>query len=114
MLTIYALLLQDTELSVMKHARPKKPPKSVMQQLGLLLKNIIALRQSAYTTTIAEDHALLEHEATAGRYKMAIEVRLGEKEILAMAAALCNEHYITNEGAAGENSNTADAKRMKM
>ena len=114
MLTVYALLLQDEELSLSKKAAPKKPPESMMKQLGLALKSIVILRQSAYTTTIAEDHNLLEIGSTKGRYRMATEVRLGEKEILALAAAHCDRHYISNESAAEENRNTAHAKRMKI
>ena len=58
--------------------------------LNLVLREIIATRQQAYETTIAEDHGLLEDVTIQGRRRMAIEVRLGEKEILAMAAEEIN------------------------
>ena len=59
--------------------------------LGLVLKEIISHRQKAYKTTLAEDVALLGDLAVQGRRRMAVEVRLGEKEILAMAALRVDE-----------------------
>ena len=87
-LTITALLL-DTDAAKRALAgieAPNKAPLVLLTTLGLILKEIISHRQKAYTTTLEEDLALLEDLTIQGRQRMAIEVRLGEKEILAMAA----------------------------
>lgn len=92
-LTITALLL-DTDAAKQAAASietPNHPPLSLLTTLGLLLKEIISHRQKAYKTTRAEDLALLEDPTVQGRWRMAIEVRLGEKEILAMAALRVDE-----------------------
>ena len=53
--------------------------------VALVLKNILMQRLNKYSTCIAEDTVLLHNPALQGRKRMAIEVRLGEKEILAAA-----------------------------
>ena len=87
-LTITALLL-DTDAAKQALAgieAPNQPPLVLLTTLGSILKEIISHRQKAYRTTLVEDVALLEDLTIQGRQRMAIEVRLGEKEILAMAA----------------------------
>ena len=63
-----------------------KLPPSLLTTLGSVLKEIIFRKQKAYKETMEEDVALLDDSTVLGRRRMAIEVRLGEKEILAMAA----------------------------
>lgn len=92
-LTITALLL-DTDAAKQALAgieAPNQPPLVLLTTLGSILKEIISHRQKAYRTTLAEDVALLEDLTIRGRQRMAIEVRLGEKEILAMAALRVDE-----------------------
>lgn len=90
-LTITALLL-DADAAKQSIVRtPKQPPPLLLTTLGLVLKEIISQRQKAYKTTSAEDIALLEDPSVQGRKRMAIEVRLGEKEILDMAALQVDE-----------------------
>lgn len=92
-LTITALLL-DTDAAKQALAgieAPNQPPLVLLTTLGAILKEIISHRQKAYRTTLAEDVALLEDLTIRGRQRMAIEVRLGEKEILAMAALRVDE-----------------------
>ena len=92
-LTLTALLL-DTDAAKQAAARagtPNQPPRFLLTTLGLVLKEIISHRQKAYKTTLAEDTARLEDFAVQGRRRMAIEVRRGEKEILAMAALQVDE-----------------------
>ena len=50
-----------------------------------LLREIIRQRQREYSTTVAEDVRLLQDNTTRGRRRAAVEIRLGEKEILASA-----------------------------
>ena len=51
--------------------------------LAKLLRRVLGNRQRDYSTTIAEDLELLESTTLQPRQSMAIQVRLGEKEILA-------------------------------
>ncbi len=93
LLTIIALLL-DTNAAKQATTRTgtlDHPPPFPLTTLGLILREIISDRQKAYRTTLAEDIALLGDLAVQGRRRMAIEVRLGEKEILAMAALRVDE-----------------------
>ena len=113
LLTIYALLLRSHEVGKTAGDAPKKPLISMNESLGFVLKKIISLRQSAYSTTIAEDHALLKDKAIKGRHRMAIEVRLGEKEILAMAAHHCDQHYINIEGTTRVKGDASHTKKIK-
>jgi SET domain-containing protein 6 len=66
-------------------------------------------RLAQYSTTVREDRALLRRENLGKRYRMAIEVRLGEKRLLQEAIALV--------GATGEEqseeSEERTAKRIK-
>ena len=48
-----------------------------------LLREIVIQRQRDYSTTVAEDIMLLQDNLTQGRQRVAVEIRLGEKEILA-------------------------------
>lgn len=52
-----------------------------------VLTSVLLERQSQYTTTISQDERLLDDDEIKGRYRMAIEVRLGEKSIIAEALA---------------------------
>ena len=87
LLTMAALLLDsgDYNRAVQAEEAPSKPPLQVQMSLYLALKSVILKRKQSYRTTIAEDVSLLEN-SVSGRRRMAIEVRLGEKEILALAA----------------------------
>ena len=91
--TITAFLL-DTDAAkkaTTKMKMPKKLPPSLLTTLGLVLNEIISHKQKAYKTSMEEDIALLDDSTVLGRRRMAIEVRLGEKEILAMAALRVDE-----------------------
>ena len=74
---------------------PDQPPLSLLLTLDFVLKKIISHRQRAYKSTLAEDTALLEDLTVQGRQRMAVEVRLREKELLAMAALRVDETIAT-------------------
>ena len=62
----------------------KRAPKPSMNlEVTSLLQEVIRYRQKEYCTSIAEDVNLLQQPAVQGRHRLAIEIRLGEKEILA-------------------------------
>ena len=67
----------------MTAAKPPKP--QVNLAVASALGKVIRSRQNDYATSIAEDRVLLQEKEIQGRRRMAIEVRLGEKEILAAA-----------------------------
>ena len=54
-------------------------------EMALTLKKIIIWHMNTYQTSLAEDTVLLQSSALQRRARMAIEIRLGEKEILAAA-----------------------------
>lgn len=51
-----------------------------------IIKRALSTRLAEYPTSIAEDEQLLK--AASGRYRMAIEVRLGEKYLIRKAKAV--------------------------
>lgn len=58
-----------------------------------LLTQVLTERRNDYETTIAEDVVLLRDNALPKRHRMAIGVRLGEKEIIATALSTV-QNYI--------------------
>lgn len=58
---------------------------ALLNKFKNVMLNVVTNRQKEYATTLAEDHKLLEDSNTTGRLRTAIEVRLGEKKILAAA-----------------------------
>lgn len=76
--------LVDALSEIIRHTNPETEQDSKLlkaEVLGLV-KSILKARIAEYTTTIEEDEQLLEQGAQ-GRLKMAIDVRLGEKKLLA-------------------------------
>lgn len=112
--TITALLLSFDDFNRAMDERPESPPSSMLTTLDLVLKEIITSRQKAYKTTIAEDRDLLNDTTVQGRRRMAIEVRLGEKEILALAANQIDKKFPSHGQEANEQKNADHAKRRKF
>lgn len=110
-LTITALLLdKDAAKQAIARTRPpKQPPLHLLTTLSLVLKEIISDRQKAYKTTLAEDIALLHDLTVQGRRRIAIEVRLGEKEVLSMAALRVDDAIADIR----EDETTSHVKRRK-
>ncbi|KAL4801365.1 hypothetical protein BDV18DRAFT_85506 [Aspergillus unguis] len=105
----------------------QKPPKpSFGQDEARILFDAISLSQQQYNTSIEQDHELLaqmgEQEAAGNlvgslrRMKMAIQVRLGEKEVFEAIKSKINEHFAnaqpssTKRAASGSND---DSRRTK-
>ena len=84
-LLIYACLLNQEALEEEIKAGEAPDEISFNMDTALVLRKILIQRRAAYGTSIAEDAALLQDESVKGRTRMAVEVRLGEKEILAAA-----------------------------
>ena len=92
------------------------PSPQLTLDTALVLKKIIIRRRDEYNTSIAEDAVLLQDTALQGRRRMAIEVRLGEKEILGSALEAVEEkmRFLSIEGLSLEAANgVADGARSK-
>ena len=113
-LTITALLSEDEDLKEALEDPPGRPPSHLRMPLALVLRKIISSRQSAYKTTIAEDAALLGDATVQGRRRMAIEVRLGEKEILALASDEIEKRIVKYQSAIGEQHDVSQFKRRRF
>ena len=79
--------------------KTREAPDEVPFDLGtaLVLKKVLIQRRASFDTSIAEDVALLQDESVKGRIRMAVEVRLGEKEILAAALVSVENHIGTHD-----------------
>ncbi|MBE3050244.1 SETD3 family histone-lysine N-methyltransferase [Candidatus Bathyarchaeota archaeon] len=70
-----------------------------------VLPQIISARLAEYPTSLAQDMELLADAQTAGRRRMAIEVRAGEKKVLQEALELANARGA--DGAAADDDGDA-------
>lgn len=113
-LTITALLSEDEDFKEAMEEPPGRPPSHLRRPLALVLRKIISSRQSAYKTSIAEDAALLGDATVQGRQRMAIEVRLGEKEILALASEEIEKRIVKQQSAVGEEQDVSQIKRRRF
>lgn len=113
-LTITALLSEDEDSKEALDDPPVRPPPHLQMPLALVLRKIISSRQSAFKTTIAEDAALLEDATVQGRRRMAIEVRLGEKEILALASDEIEKRIVKYQSTNGEEQDVSQFKRRRF
>ncbi|KAL2038519.1 hypothetical protein N7G274_008858 [Stereocaulon virgatum] len=112
--TITALLLDSEDFMEALDDPPAQLPTYLRIPLALVLRKVISLRQSAYRTTIAEDITLLDDADLQGRRRMAIEVRLGEKEILAKAADEIEQRIARMDPATEQDQIASHAKRRKL
>lgn len=117
------LTADESEFENMKSAR--KPPTPIITlAIASVLSKALLNRQGEYSTTIAQDISLLQTLGIQGRYRAAIEVRLGEKEIISAASqylaekttALSLEPDISKkpEGKSASDGNNHSAKRRRM
>ena len=65
------------------HETPEEPRFTC--EMAVALREVLLTHLKSYKTTIAEDEALLQDDHLSRRLRMAVEVRLGEKELVAMA-----------------------------
>lgn len=116
LLTITALLLDSDsyQQAIALEEPPEQPPSAMLITIGLVLKEIINNRLSAYPTSADEDIALLQDDAVQGRRRMAIQVRLGEKEILAMAAEEVERRHAKLTHKDTGNEDTSQPKKRRL
>ncbi|KAF8249417.1 SET domain protein [Wilcoxina mikolae CBS 423.85] len=78
---VRTLLLSTSEFK--RHRDSGKLPKPLLtEDVALILTTVLEARLKDYPTTIEEDEKLLAEDQVQGREYAAVEVRLGEKQIL--------------------------------
>lgn len=110
------MLLKTLTLSPqqLEHLKSKdKPPKPTFDQAeAAILQKTIQLKAAQYGTTLAQDEELLARlnqsdassplEGSSRRQKMAIQVRVGEKEILQHLSAMLSGGSAMKRNADGD------------
>ena len=90
---VNALLLDDASYTsnILKRSQPSGCGASLQsKRIHQGLKDIINQRLRSYKTTLAQDVQLLSNSLPR-RHRMAVEVRLGEKRVLASALAALSD-----------------------
>lgn len=89
--TIFLLLASDEAISSLKSGK-SLPSRSKMTTglVGVVLKQLLSIREQEYTTSLEHDEKLLQAGTGSLRLLMAVRVRVGEKRVLreAMREAL--------------------------
>ena len=72
-------------ITLEEELKASEAPENPRITLGVMkvLKQVLLVRRNDYKTTLAEDVSVLEQQHLPKRRRMAVEVRLGEKEIIA-------------------------------
>lgn len=78
--TIWLLVADDAEVQMVKNNSSSEPRMSL--KVAWVLREVLLGRQKDYPTTIDEDRKVLEKLDLPARFRLAVEVRLGEKLIL--------------------------------
>jgi SET domain-containing protein 6 len=81
LVTVHTLLLSRAEFKRYKNAG-KLPKPKFTEAVGSALRHVLESRMKEYPTTLEEDERLLGEGKLQGRERAAVEVRLGEKQIL--------------------------------
>ena len=85
LLVIHACIMEQAAFEEEMNVKEAPEEVSIDLDTALVLKKILIKHRDLYGTSIAEDVSSLRNDSITGRTRMAIEVRLGEKEILAAA-----------------------------
>lgn len=93
-LDVWSMDAQSLEIEIQANETPAHSEFTL--ETAQLLTQVLKERRNDYKTTIAEDVALLRDNALPKRRRMAIKVRLGEKEIIATAVNSM-QIYVANE-----------------
>ncbi|KAJ9361524.1 hypothetical protein DTO027B9_685 [Paecilomyces variotii] len=120
-----AKTLTLTPEQLLQQQSKNKPPKPVLNAPeAILLQKAVQKRQSQYATTLEQDQQILaglKQAETSGplegsprRQKMAVEVRIGEKEILQRLSAMFSDFIANNAGQGAKRSadNSLDQSRQ--
>ncbi|KAI9722093.1 MAG: hypothetical protein M1828_004907 [Chrysothrix sp. TS-e1954] len=86
----------------------------LMIDVGRIMAEVLRRRVDQYKSSITEDTELLRDQTIQGRRRMAIEVRLGEKEVLKEAQAYASSIVLTYEPNSSGKSTERSQKRRKL
>jgi len=120
---MHVLTATEIEFKNMKSAG--KPPIPIITlATARVLSKALLNRQGEYSTEIAQDISLLQDPEIQGRHRAAIEVRLGEKEIISAASQYLAQKTTAfslepdmckkPDGKLTSDSNNHSAKRRRM
>ncbi len=111
-----ALLLNaaDYEKAAATPQIPDQLPGHLRISIYEVLKSIVTKRAEAYHTTAAQDSNSLADTNISSRHRMAIEVRLGEKDILVMAAQEIDKRLAKLLEAQSEANSNKNVKKRKL
>ncbi|TVY81470.1 Ribosomal lysine N-methyltransferase [Lachnellula suecica] len=81
---LYIILLDNENLEALLSSQSSLPSRSKLstELVGKVLVVLLALREKEYATTLEEDEKLLQQAQLSHRATMAVNVRLGEKQVL--------------------------------
>ena len=85
LLLVHTFVMDRDSFQIAKSAGKVPNELRLNLEMALALKKIIIWHMNTYQTSLAEDAVLLQSSTLKRRARMAIEIRLGEKEILAAA-----------------------------
>lgn len=102
------LVVIGTLLHPREQWRTVRPRKS--EAVAGVLREVLETRLSAYESGVEEDEVLLLDQTVRGRRRMAVEVRLGEKKIIAGALAKVRE-WVRPESAKRTETDAPDGER---
>lgn len=104
---LYILLLDKENLAAIDSSETALPSRSKLatELVGQVLVKIIQLREMEYATTAEEDESLLQAGHLPRRKAMAIQVRLGEKQLLRKAIQEATTFEASNKRMRGHHEN---------
>lgn len=107
---VWMLLMDKETLAGLKASTINLPARSKMetQLVGGVLQALLARRLEEYETTAEEDQKLLEGKDLPHRTRMAVEVRLGEKLVLAEAIREAAQFKLENKRMIGQQKRARD------
>jgi SET domain-containing protein 6 len=96
---IYLLLVDEETVHSISSTQSSLPTRSKLAAglVGQVLAALLLVREKDYATTLEEDKKLVEAENIPRRARMAIQVRLGEKQVLREAIQEANSFKGTNK-----------------
>ncbi|KAI9700444.1 MAG: hypothetical protein M1836_002459 [Candelina mexicana] len=83
---VRTLLLSPAVFSTMR-ANKQSAQACITSEVAEVLQSLVLKRQADYSTSVDEDKSMLQDPFIEGRKKLAVQIRIGEKEILRQALA---------------------------
>lgn len=110
LLLLRALTSEQRQVSL-KSVSTQHLESLMTREVAHMMREIVIEKQKVYSTTAAQDRALLQDTSVRGLLRMAIEVRLGEKLILEEALEEIGGLQLSAPGDADDSANSESKKR---